>query len=297
MSLTQKQQGETTAGYDLSSFQAVVVLYNMTPSACESLQSINKSAEALGQHLDVLLYDNSREPQNDLTFKEFSNLNCTYLHDPSNPGVSKAYNYAGDLAAGQGKSFLLLLDQDTHFPGHSLQKYLEAVNTHRHHYLFCPILSTPNGIYSPTKYYFRRGSMWHDVQPGVHSLKNRNVLNSGMLVSLAQFLEVGGYNEKIELYFSDFDFVNRFHQQHEEMVVVDLICTHSISDIDLPDIQSALRRFRHYVTGSYYSALNRVDYSYLFITVFLRAVKLSFRYRNKQFIQLFFKRYLVARNN
>lgn len=283
--------------YSLSSIMGVAVIYNTAIEESDTLITLNKSAFSLGETLDIILYDNSREPQNQKSLELFTNLRSTYYHDSTNPGVSKAYNYAAGEAAKMKKDFILLLDQDTRSPEEALERYLEAINAYPKQYLFCPILQTPRGIDSPTKYFFRRGAVWADVKPGIHSLKNRNVLNSGLLVNLQVFQLLGGYNEKIELYYSDFDFANRFRKKYQEMVVINLICFHSVADIEKPDVVSAISRFGHYVKGSYYSIFTYTDYIYLFITVMLRSVKLSFRYRNLKFLQLFFKQYLIEKRS
>lgn len=282
--------------YSLPSLLGVVVIYNIIIEECQTLMSLNKSASFIGQTLDIVLYDNSSMPQRNDTL-QFSHLRCIYYHDSTNPGVSKAYNYAAGEASRMKKEFILLLDQDTLFPEETLIRYLEGINAYPNHHLFCPILQTKNGVFSPTKYFFRRGMKWANVKPGIHLLKNRNVLNSGLLVNLEVYQGIGGYNEQIELYFSDFDFVNRYKQRYQEMVVINLICFHSLSDFDNVDVYSAIKRFKHYVRGSYYSILNYTDYVYLFITILSRSVKLSLRYRNLQFLKIFFKQYLIEKSS
>ncbi len=282
--------------HSLSDLFAVVVLYKEEIINCTSLVSLQQSAAAMNAVLDVLIYDNSPVAQEKAgNISLFSTLNCIYFHDKSNPGVSKAYNYGASVADQLNKKFILLVDQDTKFPVESLTVYVDAINTHPKNHLFCPILQTKRGIYSPTKYYFRRGKIWAKASPGIHSLKNKNILNSGLLINLQAYLSIKGYNEKIELYFSDFDFVNRFRKVQNEMVVINLTCFHSLSDIDNVDLSSALRRFKHYVKGSYLSSQNALDYFYLFITIFLRACKLGWRYRTMDFLQLFFKQYVIEK--
>ncbi len=277
--------------YSVADILAVVVVYKMQIAECATLISLNKSASSINEKMDVIVYNNSPELTQTI-LNSPDNLNCSFVEDGSNPGVSKAYNYAGKEGFKRGKKFLLLLDQDTDLPSNAISIYLEAINRDCTQMLFCPILQTIKGIYSPLKYYFRRGSNWNDVKPGIYSLKNISVLNSGMLVNEKAFRLVGGYNERIQLYFSDFDFINRFRKKYKYVVVVDMYCRHSLSDLDIQDYQSAIKRFNYYVDGSYNSILSFKDYIYLFVTIFLRSVKLSYRYKRITFVNTFLKKYL-----
>ena len=47
---------------------------------------------------------------------ELDGFRIHYISDPTNPGVSKAYNVGFELARQLNKKWLLLLDQDTVFP-------------------------------------------------------------------------------------------------------------------------------------------------------------------------------------
>ena len=278
--------------FSLKDILAVVVIYNTNFTDCITLSTINANKFESGEKIDFIVYDNSHIPQNPSSLLEYSNLNCEYFFDTDNPGVSKAYNYGASQAIIKNKKYILLLDQDTKFPNDSLLKYLSSINSHKDSSLFCPILKTNHGIYSPSNYYFRRGTNWKDAKPGIYSLKNKSALNSGLLVNVSSYLLVGGYNEKIKLYFSDFDFINRFRTIVNQVVVIDLVCWHSLSDIDKTDLLSAISRFRHYVNGAYYSIYNFVDWLYTFITILLRAIKLSFKFRNFLFVKIFFSKFI-----
>jgi GT2 family glycosyltransferase len=283
----------------LSDIFGVVVIYKKQPQFADTLITLNASAANAGGILNLLVYDNSPAATSGQDFTHFSNLAITYRHDGSNPGVSKAYNVGAKLATENRHPYLLLLDQDTTFPLNALANYVDGVNNSLEMvHLFCPVLETNAGvIYSPSKYFFRRGMIWKNAKPGVYSLDNKSALNSGLLVSTAAYNQVGGYNERIRLYFSDFDFINRFKKSYNSMMVLDIRCKHSLSDIDTTDIKSAINRFKYYTEGSYNSIQSATDYCYLFVTIFLRALKLSARYRNLHFTSIFLKKYLLAVNS
>jgi rhamnosyltransferase len=278
--------------YVVKDLVAVVVLYNTNASASKTLLALEANSTYMNEDLDVIVYDNS---PNTIAheFHGLKHLHISYFHDKSNPGVSKAYNFAAKEGARENKQFLLLLDQDTNLPSDSLSKYLVAVNTNNCK-LFVPILKANNAVYSPAKYFFSRGVIWNDVQPGIHSLKNRTILNSGALVSIDAFLQAGQFNEAIQLYFSDFDFINRFRKIYHEFYVLDVICNHQLSDIENTDLKSAQNRFRYYSKGSLLSSTNTWLYICHFATVLLRAAKLSWNFKSLVFLRIFFSTYLNA---
>jgi len=277
--------------YNIDDIFAVIVLHKQSLDSSKTILSLNESLKRNDSFLDVLVYDNSPQPQ--FSESSFQLLNCriNYMNDLSNPGVSKAYNVAAQIAKKSNKSWLLLLDQDTEFPENTIQTYLNAMNTHEDQDLFVPILLSSHGVFSPSKYYFKKGFLWLDVRPGVHSLKHRTVLNSGTLVSTNAFIDVGGYNEKIRLYFSDFNFIDKLRKKVRGFVVIDLVCKHQLSDQVNINLDDAKIRFNQYCEGSFQSAESISGYLSYFATVFLRSVLLSFRYSTPIFIKIFIIKY------
>lgn len=279
----------------LNDIFAVVVLYKRTLAQSVTLQTLNASAASMGEKLKILIYDNSPTALHLTECSSLKNLNIYYEHDSTNPGVSKAYNVGALHAQRNRCSHLLLTDQDTYFPLDSLEKYVNGVNESGEVKLFCPILQTQHGIvYSPAKYVFRRGKIWKDVAPGKYHLHNKTALNSGLLIGTDAFFEAGGYDERIKLYFSDFEFINRFRSRFEFMQVLDLVCLHSLSDIEVTDRTSALKRFRYYTEGSYRTAKTSLDFVYSFGTVFLRSLKLTIEFSSLQFLLIFIRQYVFA---
>lgn len=272
----------------------VIVIYNCSIESSESLSTLNKSLLISNLRLDLFIYDNSTIPgiNKETGEREFPQLNITYLSDTQNPGVSKAYNTGADLASRLNKKWLLLLDQDTEFPENAIVTYLDAINAHKNQKLFVPVLHSPNGNYSPCKYYFKAGFRWNDIKPGIYNLRHKNILNSGTLVDLDLFMKTGGYKEKIKLYFSDFNFIDRLKKINNEFVVTDLVCNHKLSDIINVDRKAAINRFKSYCEGSYESVESWIDYILLFITVMLRSFVLCYRFKSLVFMKIFFNVYL-----
>ncbi|WP_394775112.1 glycosyltransferase [Flavobacterium sp.] len=277
--------------FNINDLCVVIVIYNESIKDSITFTSLSKSIMEYPTPLKIVIYDNSENKQ-DIEISDYPYWDITYIHDKTNPGVSKSYNIASNLAFDLKKKWLLLTDQDTFFPVNAIDEYLKAINNYKSYNLFVPILMSGNIPFSPSKYYFSRGSVWKNPKQGVCSFKNKTLLNSGIFVSVEAFQSIGGYNEKVKLYFSDFDFVSRFKLKYPEFVIIDLVCFHQLSDVVNIDPASALRRFKYYCEGSYFSSRSKKEYTMLFLTVGLRAIKLSFRYNDIGFFKIFKKIYI-----
>lgn len=276
----------------LKNISIVIVLYNTKLESSITFKSLTDCfRDEDNSKIDLIIYDNSPSRQ-DIVPDNFPMWNITYIHDENNPGVSKAYNEASKVAITLGKEWLLLTDQDTQFPRVSILEYIKSANEHNDIKLFVPYLKSGEINFSPSKYYFSRGFIWKKPLPGIHSFKNKMLLNSGIFVNLDAFKSVGGYNEKVKLYFSDFEFINKFKKKYNIFYLVDFVCKHELSDVVKVDIDAAKKRFYYYCEGGYQSSISKFNFMQLFITIFLRSMKLSLKYRNFVFLKIFSKRFI-----
>ena len=274
---------------------AVIVLYNEsleTSITYESLyQSIVENAKD-GFFFRLVVYDNSPKPQKVITSNPFFSI--TYKSDISNVGISKAYNFAADIADREGYQYLLLLDQDTLLPKNILPIYLDAISKHQHVKLFAPILKLSNGKpLSPSKFFLHRGFSTR-INSGIFPLSKYVPVNSGMLVRLSSFIEAGGYNEKVRLDFSDYQFIERFRKNNEEFFVIDSVCIQQFSNV-VSNLSQLITRFEFYCEGAKNASKNNLtDNISYFIIVLMRCFTLTLRTRKLIFFKTFLKKYLIA---
>jgi len=73
---------------------AVIVLYNTLGDDSITFKSLAKCLASTNLTLDILVYDNRASPSGANGNVNISELNIHYYHDPSNSGLSKAYNLA-----------------------------------------------------------------------------------------------------------------------------------------------------------------------------------------------------------
>ncbi|WP_018617642.1 hypothetical protein [Spirosoma luteum] len=274
----------------------VIVLYNFNlydsiTYKCLEEAFVRKSK----QKIDLFIYDNS--PVADIHLGEFtsnSKFNLLYLHDPSNPGVSRAYNRAADWAKSKDKKLLLVLDQDTKLPAEGLVCYAQAVTSFPEFPLYAPQVYSGGILYSPCRYVFQKGSNLKGIDPGVHQTRYRSVINSGLLINLFAFHKVGGYDDEVQLYFSDHVFFDRIKKYFPRFVVIKCRLEHQLSSVDYNDLSTALIRFAYYSRGARQASHNNnYQYAKHSIMVGLRSLAMSYRFRSLQFLSVFKENFLI----
>ncbi|GAB3793511.1 glycosyltransferase [Spirosoma humi] len=273
----------------------VIVIYNTNLTDSVTFLSLEKSilVSNLPYSVDLLVCDNSLHSKTDITQVNKSGVfNIRYLHDLDNPGVSLSYNRASDLALVLKKKWLLVLDQDTGLPTNVVTKYQQSVNQFHGFPIYCPLVYSNSLLFSPCRYVLKKGINLNHVSPGIHSMKGRNVLNSGLLISLNAFRKAEGYDETVQLYFSDFVFFDRLKKHFKNFVVIDCNLNHSLSSVDYTNLKTALDGFIRYTKGA--RAASKIQNSFVlypqyFIALFFRSVLMSLRFKNTAFFENFLK--------
>lgn len=254
---------------------AVLVLYKCTLLDSETFRSLNASLEIENKHLTMLVYDNSPIGLYDKPDFCIGNIKVHYISDPSNPGVSKAYNVGADYAYSKDKKWILLLDQDTTFPENTVYSYIDHIRNQE--LIGVPILLSGSSCISPCKYRYGKGYIWRQYKLGIVDFKSKSLLNSGMLIPLSLFFEVGGYNEKIKLDFSDHYFVDCVKKKYVYFNVLNIVCNHELSVSD-KDGEKNILRFESYLKGAYEYRKN-INSIPFYLIILLRTLKLTLRYK------------------
>jgi hypothetical protein len=265
---------------------AVLVLYQQSLEQSVTFQSLGPSVRALSAPLQLLVYDNSPTPVGHPGSGPYPGWDIHYVHDPSNPGVSRAYLEGARMAARRAKQWLLLLDQDTRFPPDSLVRYSAAIRQHPEVRLFAPILRSGDRIVSPCMYRLKLGFSLARIRPGARSLAGLSVLNSGMCVAVEDYLAVGGHDVRIALDFADHEFIERFKRRRDRFVVVDTECGHGFFGATPQTTASQLARFQFYCRGAKYSSEGLIDGFLTAGVVGARACLLSLRHGSLGFLRV-----------
>lgn len=257
----------------------VIVLYKKALEETEAFRSLKPFVAAHGNPISLFIYDNSPIRKNFTTEVAF------YVHDPSNPGVSRAYNVAFSYAKQHGFRFLLLMDQDTSFSEKVLQTYSSSVAKFPDIKVFAPVVRDNKSIFSPFRLRHGKGVPVH-LTPGTHSFQTTCIVNSGMLISVDAFEKVGGFDESFPLDFSDIDFCERLANYNYHFCLIDASLDHCHSSSDNANAHS---RFLGYMKAvSLFKRKSKKDIS-IWVALFPRAVKLSLVLRDSWFVRQFFK--------
>jgi GT2 family glycosyltransferase len=283
MTLTVNTQSDIDAPF-LRDLLVILVVYRQVPRDCATIRSLEQAFNSRSGKLDVFIYDNSATRCEVKDLPDPQLWSVTYLHDPTNPGVSTAYHAGAAFAGRHSKRWLLMVDQDTSFPPDALQQYVAALSEHEGVSVFSPILRAGDAVISPCAYRFLRGSALRTVAPGYHLFGGMSILNSGMCISLETYLSVGGHDVQIPLDFSDHEFVDRLKKVVPGFVVINAVASHGLSAVGTPTASEAANRFVAYATGALRTSRSLPRRVGAVAVVFGRAIVLALRYRRLRFL-------------
>lgn len=261
--------------FSLDKLLVVIVLYK------ERLEDALPFKAVKNANVNCFVYDNS--PFSDTELEDYSFVK--YVHDPSNPGVSMAYNKGAEFARAEGKEWLLLFDQDTRLPEGFFMKLLLQMKGASSG-LYAMKLFKENTLISPCGYKYKRGFSLKNINEGRNSLKNISFLNSGLLISRELFDKAGGYDESVPLYFSDFIFINRLRTVTNSYTLLSIDLFHSLSSNDMSNLVLFKGRYSLYLKGIKESIKSeRKGSFYYYISSLLRAVKLTINLKDAYYLK------------
>lgn len=242
-------------------------------------------------HMAVYVYDNSPLPMH--SDGMVGGPLVEYISDPSNRGLSYAYNRAAAYARQRGYGWLLLADQDTVFGVDVVSAAIEAQRDNPSVQMFVPqVMAGDCGVMSPVKRRFCGGRIERTWPVGLVDSNDYFAINSGILISIEAFDAVGGYNERVPLDFSDQQFCERFAQKYGQFYVTATVCHQQFSDL-VQSFDQKLSRFVWYCRGAKGSEKRGVwgYFSYL-CTVLRRTLSLCLSGRSLRPLRIFISEYL-----
>ncbi len=252
----------------------VIVIYKTTISDSECYKSFLAKFNR-----PFMIYDNS--PETYIQHKEEIPSNAIYIRNINNEGLSIAYNTAAEYAKRHGYDKLLLLDQDTLFPMEMMEKMEKCVED-----VCAPIVRINGNIpFSPSEWKNTviRGS---ECKPGIYPLSKYLLINSGLCVSLKAYENAGGYNEKIQLDFADFQFMERLSKVVDKFELLDVVAFQNFSNNET-DTEKLITRYNKYLEGAHFFHSDKwtmnIRVKWL---VLIHTLSLSLRTRSCSFIKL-----------
>jgi hypothetical protein len=268
----------------------VIVLYKQAIKDSNAYNSLKKYLNDYA----IFFYDNS--PEYNEENRQYLKLEDKYTHNPSNPGLSFAYNQAAQYALNKSYKWLLLLDQDTTLPDGILDTYQKIIIEYPEVVLFAPCVRIKNTDYfiSPGKKNMKRISTNGKKTIGKLSLKKYTAINSGLLINVNAFIKCGGYNEKVFLDFSDFQFIDRLSKYYNDFFTIDFTLEQELSSNE-DNIKKTIQRFKilcYCARNCYMNSI--IDIIEYLIVVYGRAINLFIRKKKIIFFRIIFENFILG---
>jgi GT2 family glycosyltransferase len=213
----------------------VIVLYNKNQIIPSSLKVLD---DLFDNYMDtvhnILIYDNSDKPLKNID-KIFQNKNVVieYLHNPSNPGLAKAYNYALQISNSKKKRWLILLDQDTilnHFFIYNLKDSLKLTSYSGSKIVaIIPKVQDGKNVVSPTR--FINGVFITKIKKLQFGILTGQIsaINSGSCISIDFLNSIGGFNENFPLDMLDHWLYYTIYKSNKSVFFNNNVIKHSLS--------------------------------------------------------------------
>lgn len=213
---------------------AVMVVYKQNILSSTTLQSLIGSISKHGceDRISILIYDNSPSSQH---LDCLLPLSVSYVHDPTNPGLAKAYNYAVENAVSDGCDWLLLLDQDTCLPENFTENLLNTariLNADENIVAIVPRVKCLGMTVSPSIVKF--GGYYRPVEENIVGICPLQVtsINSGTLLRTAFIKTIGGFNKFFWLDYLDHWVFSIIHSRNKRVFLSQSVIDHELSVTD-----------------------------------------------------------------
>jgi GT2 family glycosyltransferase len=231
-----------------SSILSIVVIYNRDLAQSQSFSSllqILKERPEWAKHFSLVVYDNSPQPQSHSVAADFS---IDYVHDASNGGLARAYNYALARAESEEREWLLLLDQDTSLSAEFISELLatsETLHSRSEVAAIIPKLQANGKIESPSSDFFEQiRRQFQNPQPAIKQdvagLQQQRLCsyNSGSALRVAALKSIGGFPAEFWLDFLDHAVFHALYSRGYRVYVMRATLAHDSSYSDIGSLPS-----------------------------------------------------------
>jgi GT2 family glycosyltransferase len=226
---------------------AVIVLYKMAPSESPALRTLRAALSGFkdGQaDIEILLYDNTPTGQ----YVDVLPADVKYKADFKNSGLATAYNYALEIATEKGFDWLLTLDQDTTLPIDFMRKLFATatfVAPLSNVAAIVPHISGDGMVISPSipRQHWLKWRHFPDEYIGISTEKMTLAVNSASTYRVSALREIGGYDPRYWIDFSDVLLYHRLHEKNFRVFVAGNI--HVVHEASVLDIRNRVSPGRY----------------------------------------------------
>lgn len=256
-------------------FLVVIVVYQQH---LRDVAPLRYFSQIQNECIKIFIRDNSPESLSESEIPD----EYIYSHDPSNGGISRAYNDGARYAKDNGYDWVILFDQDTVIENDYIKLLEKSIVDHPDIKVYAPIVYFNHGIMSPKVCSYFRPSC-ESLPIGIHPLKKVSIINSGLAVATAQFHKCGGYNDDVFLDFADYQFIERLENEESNFVVFggELRQDFSNNEIDKQKLYNRFTKYCQCLKSYQTSGFRRIM---LYYTAFLHSLSLSRRTKSIRFL-------------
>lgn len=205
----------------------VVVLYNRTLEEAAGFQMLMRLAD-IKRNISIHVYDNSKQR----IAQDLIPAGITYKHNPANPGLATAYNWALRCAIEKGGEWLMLLDHDTLLNVNFIGKLLDAIEGQLQDNIsiIMPVVVANGRTISPVS-----SSIFNYHNP----IRKTGILrgaitgiNSATTVRVGFLKGIGGFNEEYPLDYLDHWLFSEVERYNHKIYVLEAIIDQDLSIYD-----------------------------------------------------------------
>lgn len=263
-----------------------VVLYQTEFSQTPSYALLKKYLSSR-KEIFLFIYDNSEKAQTDELFNQ---MNVTYVHDKTNPGLAKAYNAAIQYLKDVKGELLLLLDQDTLLE----EAYFQALfqlEIAKGIGAYVPLIKSHDRQISPvfSKKYINRQSEYPVAGTYLDSVM---AINSGTVLPKQTITDIGSFNTDFPLDFLDHWLFWELHRQHKKIEVLNFELNHDLSVLDYRKVSDKRYDSIIHAETLFYTKYDQSKLNSHKKQLLLRTIKQFFCVRNRKIWQRTFSEYV-----
>jgi hypothetical protein len=268
-------------------FVIIIVLYKENIYTSKTLISLINIKYSLNG-FRIIIFDNSPSCYNRITEKElnkeFEEVEILLYQNEYNMPLSVIYNKTIKML--NKNEYLIIFDHDSIINNEFIKKvkYYTKINPNIN--LFIPKIKYNNKIISPQKLYYFRGLLWKNILCGINISRFKFAINSGMVINSNYLLyEFPGYNEKIEFYGTDTDFMYKYSKTNKYLFVMDVELEHILNFYE-GNKEEKIERYKKMIYSNLIlmKTLSNTIYYISKIYWFLSSIKYSLVYKDKRFI-------------
>ena len=261
------------------SLEIVIVLYQCSLDESITFRTLNKQLGKTTIDYELVLYNNDIN-------QKIEEAGCLIVNSEENKKLEGAYNFALERAFETGKSWILLLDQDTEIPDNYFKELEKLFSDNYSPDLVAvvPKLISEGKIISPVQVtHLMRFE--HEININGYTNKRINALNSLSLLNVEFIKSIGGFSKDFPFDLHDHWCYNKIYKNKKKVYILDIATEHSSSFNNFEENVSVSRYKEFLSTEDRFirSEIGLPVYFFYKIKLLLRSIKQLINYKNKEF--------------